>query len=610
MPSLSESAHLAAEYANYRYPTLVPQLSDPHSPGAPTIHQLHERLKAVEESLRNQNDQHANRATSISTPNTIPTIEDDAVSHHCLWEDHHVSYEGESSFRQQTLLASQIEELRLEEAQTPGVIDELATLRGICQRQETPVESRSNRKIRHRTGRFASLIQQKGRSCSFHHLNHSILFLFYAVENRIQVEELCRRVYFSVEPVTIGEVTLLNGFLSVLLRDIDFESNPEFSPEEANRLYTMCNSNFKAGVETYECLKAQQDGNLPLQWSLMSAAARHVLALGYHRRGKLAALPNQEARRARRLFWHVYFADRGLTLTQGKAPVIQDIDVDVEPFEIIQTPERKPWDTSFSAFIEFGRIQCKIYEKLYSPAASRSTEEERRAIAVHLAKRLSTWYESWRSVDYSLAYRVELFQFTFDALEVVYYSILTLIHRGASSSNAASAITEECFEAARKGLTAHATAYPRSASGGYASLFTYAVWTQLYSSYTPYIITFLHCIRTSDDQDLNLMRSSLEISERLSGLVESCKKQYELCRALYRIAEAYIKAKKGVACTAVPAETTITLPLQQPTSDSWPCFESNLEANPFPDLHVDDWNGSYMGQMSFTLENHLGKGSH
>ncbi|KAL2875192.1 hypothetical protein SGCOL_009625 [Colletotrichum sp. CLE4] len=358
------------------------------------------------------------------------------------------------------------------------------------------------------------------------------------------------------------------------------------------------------------CLKAQQDGNLPLQWGLMSAAARHVLALGYHRRGKLAALPTQEARRARRLFWHVYFADRGLTLTQGKAPVIQDIDVDVEPFEIIQTPERKPWDTSFSAFIEFGRIQCKIYEKLYSPAASRSTDEERRAVAAHLAKRLSTWYESWRSVDYTLAYRIELFQFTFDALEVVYYSILTLIHRGASSSNAASAITEECFEAARKGLTAHATAYPRSASGGYASLFTYAVWTQLYSSYTPYIITFLHCIRNSDAQDLNLLRSSLEISERLSGLVESCKKQYELCRALYRIAEAYIKAKKGVACIAVPAETTITLPLQQPTTDGWPCFESNLEANAFPDLHVDDWNGSYMGQMSFTLENHLGKGGH
>ncbi|EXF79328.1 hypothetical protein CFIO01_02063 [Colletotrichum fioriniae PJ7] len=523
-----------------------------------------------------------------------------------------------------------IEELRLEEAQTPGVIDELATLRGICQRQETPVESRSNRKIRQPHSTKGAELQLPPSEFVIRLLrtvsHHSILFLFYAVENRIQVEELCRRVYFSVEPVTIGEVTLLNGFLSVLLRDIDFESNPEFSPEEANRLYTMCNSNFKAGVETYEvmavptfehtlilsiaCLKAQQDGNLPLQWSLMSAAARHVLALGYHRRGKLAALPNQEARRARRLFWHVYFADRGLTLTQGKAPVIQDIDVDVEPFEIIQTPERKPWDTSFSAFIEFGRIQCKIYEKLYSPAASRSTGEERRAVAAHLAKRLATWYESWRSVDYSHAYRVELFQFTFDALEVVYYSILTLIHRGASSSNAASAITEECFEAARKGLTAHATAYPRSASGGYASLFTYAVWTQLYSSYTPYIITFLHCIRNSDDQDLNLMRSSLEISERLSGLVESCKKQYELCRALYRIAEAYIKAKKGVACTAVPAETTITLPLQQPTTDSWPCFESNLEPNAFTDLHVDDWNGSYMGQMSFTLENHLGKGGH
>lgn len=225
-----------------------------------------------------------------------------------------------------------------------------------------------------------------------------------------------------------------------------------------------------------QALRAQQDGNLPLQWCVMSAAARHCLALGYHRRARLAALPVEEARRARRLFWHVYFADRGLTLTQGKAPIIQDFDVDVEPFEISTKPERRPWDTSFSAFIEFGRIQSRIYEKLYSPSASRSTDEDRRATVAHLAKRLTQWYDAWRSVDYTHAYRKDLFQFTFEGIDVVYYSILTLLFRGASSSNSASSISAECFEAARKGLTAHATAYPRSASGGYAALFSYAVW--------------------------------------------------------------------------------------------------------------------------------------
>lgn len=225
-----------------------------------------------------------------------------------------------------------------------------------------------------------------------------------------------------------------------------------------------------------QSFKAQLDGNLTLQWSVMSTAARHTLALGYHRKSKLAALPEVEACAARRLFWHIYVADRSLTLSQGKSPIINDVDIDTEPYEISQRQERKPWDTGFTAFIELGRIQCAIYQKLYSPGASRSREEERQAAAADLSKRLTQWYEWWRSVDYTHAYRNELFRFTFDAFDVAYYSILTLTHRGASSSNSAGAITEECFDAARKGLTAYATAYPRSVSGGYAALFTYAVW--------------------------------------------------------------------------------------------------------------------------------------
>ncbi|KAL3296085.1 C6 transcription factor [Colletotrichum asianum] len=578
----------------------------------PSIQQLHERLRAVEDALRNQTENHANRHTPNSTPNTTPNVEDDSSTHHCLWEDQPVSFEGDSSFRQQTYLASQIEGLKVEAAQSPIVVDELETFRGICQSHER-TEPKQLRRLPH-VGKGSQLqlppsdlVIRLLRTVS----EQSILFLFYAVENRVQVEDLCRRVYFSVDPVTIGEVTLLNGFLSVLLRDIDFEKHPEFDPQETSRVYNMCHANFKSGIETYEVmavptfehtlilsiasLRAQQDGNLALQRTVMSAAARHCLALGYNRKARLATLSREEARRARRLFWHVYFADRGLTLTQGKAAIIQDFDIDVEPFEISNTLERRPWDTSFSAYIEFGRIQSKIYEHLYSPAASRTSDEERSASVAHLTKRLPAWYDSWRSVDYTHAYRKELFQFTFDGLDVVYYSILTLVHCGANSSNSASSITEECFDAARKGLTAHAMAFPRSASGGYAALFSYAVWTHLYSSFTPYIITFLHCIRHSDVEDLNLLRSTLEISERLSGLVESCKRQYELCRSLYRIAEAYIKSKKGIAFVDGALENTIHLPLQQPAMENWPTIDSQLEPNAFPDLHVDEWNTTYMG---------------
>ncbi|WQF84809.1 hypothetical protein CDEST_09823 [Colletotrichum destructivum] len=348
------------------------------SQAGPTIQQLHERLKAVEEALRNQGEQQTIRTTTTpsSTPNTLPALEDDSTLHQFVWDDLPVSYEGSLSFNQQTLLANQIEELKVEDAQTPGVVEELAALRGIYQRHDEWSDKRPKRKTRRPNACPQSLLQLPPSDFVIRLLRtvteHSVLFIFYAVENRKQVEDLCRRVYFSVEPVTIGEITLLHGCLSVLLKDIDFEARPEFNREETDRYYKLCDSNFKAGVETYEvmamptfehtlilfiaALRAQQDEDLPLQWGVVSAAARHVLALGYNRKARLDAMPPHESPRARRIFWHIYFVDRGFTLSQGKAPIIQDMDVDVDPLEISQRPHRRPWDLMFSAFIELSNL--------------------------------------------------------------------------------------------------------------------------------------------------------------------------------------------------------------------------------------------------------------
>lgn len=59
-----------------------------------------------------------------------------------------MSFEGDSSFRQQTYLASQIEELKVEAAQSPIVVDELETLRGICQSHEQ-TEPKQLRRLPH-----------------------------------------------------------------------------------------------------------------------------------------------------------------------------------------------------------------------------------------------------------------------------------------------------------------------------------------------------------------------------------------------------------------------------------------------------------------------------
>ncbi|RSL41279.1 hypothetical protein CEP54_015874 [Fusarium duplospermum] len=116
--------------------------------------------------------------------------------------------------------------------------------------------------------------------------------------------------------------------------------------EEVKKFHSICHENFQSGYETYEVVtgptyqhtlilsialvNAQMEGNLALHASLTSIAARHCLALGYHREERIVHLPPIEAQRARRLFWTIFMFDKNLSLRLGRAPIIQDYNVDVK----------------------------------------------------------------------------------------------------------------------------------------------------------------------------------------------------------------------------------------------------------------------------------------
>lgn len=217
-------------------------------------------------------------------------------------------------------------------------------------------------------------------------------------------------------------------------------------------------------------------GKLALQWNLISAAAKHCLALGYHRNDTLAQLPFPKAESRRRLFWHVYMSDSSLCLSLGRAPIIQDYDVDVQPVTVSEDPKRAPWDKSFQAFVQFSTIQGRIYRKLYSPMARCTSLADRQAIVARLAAQLTQWYADWQKVDYSGAYHSQIFRTTFAAVDVTYYSVLTLLYRGATASDAIVDISPDCFQAAKQGLEAHLEFYPEAVSRGKDAVSTYAIW--------------------------------------------------------------------------------------------------------------------------------------
>ena len=253
----------------------------------------------------------------------------------------------------------------------------------------------------------------------------------------------------------------------------------------------------------------------------------------------------EESRRVRRLFWNVFFVDKSLVLSLGRAPAIQDFDVDVEFMEPSEDPGKRPWDAALFLFIQLAKIQAHAYETLYSPASDKRSARDRQVIVDTLAKRMAKWHESWSQLDGSQAHRKEMLDNTLGGLvDVVYYSTLTLVYRALSPPKTTDAIVEPCFDSARSSLRAHISLHARYAELGPEPLAYYSVWVHIFSSFTPFLVTFHHCITELDLDDLKLLKASLDVLEQTKGLVSSCQRVFDYCSRLYGIAE--------TACTASP----------------------------------------------------------
>ncbi|KAF4466986.1 c6 transcription factor [Fusarium albosuccineum] len=392
--------------------------------------------------------------------------------------------------------------------------------------------------------------------------------------------------------------------LSVILTDFKHHPRPEFSDDEVAKYRTACRENWFTGIETYDinmvasfehclALDAQTEGDLALQWRHSSTAARHCLVLGYHREHVLASMPPKEADRIRRLFWWIYFSDKSTVLSLGRASTIQDVDVDVEPLTISSDPGREPWDATLFMFIDYVRIQAQIYEDLYSPASRRRNTGDRQTIVDNLSERLADWHQSWSQLDSSRGHNKRVFDSMFGPTDVSYYSTLTLLHHALNPSASTNIISESCFEAAKKGLRSYMSVDAQYSLLEPESLAFFAVWVHVYSSLTPFVVTFLHCITNSDMSDLDLLKSSLDIMEQTSGLVKSCKRPYEFCKYLYGIADAYMSASPG---EVGDKGSSGLADLQLPLNENWPFPELNFPVFT-PSFPASDLWASHTGRM-------------
>lgn len=82
----------------------------------------------------------------------------------------------------------------------------------------------------------------------------SAVFSFYGLYAWKVFEDLCRRIYFPIEPVSKDQLVLFYGTVSSIARSVDLPKEHQFNEQELELTRRLCEEKFLQGVQTYEVM--------------------------------------------------------------------------------------------------------------------------------------------------------------------------------------------------------------------------------------------------------------------------------------------------------------------------------------------------------------------
>ena len=109
--------------------------------------------------------------------------------------------------------------------------------------------------------------------------------------------------------------------------------------------------------------------------------------------------PPKLAEVKRHAFWMLYMIDKTLSLNLGRSSCFPDYDIDVKVFSLSQDSRFRPWDRAFVAFIEFSKLQGRIYDELYSSRAQKEQPESRSKVVEDLSTEFYAWHLDFKKVN-------------------------------------------------------------------------------------------------------------------------------------------------------------------------------------------------------------------
>ncbi|KAE8402964.1 hypothetical protein BDV37DRAFT_272511 [Aspergillus pseudonomiae] len=484
-------------------------------------------------------------------------------------------YEGISSFTSQSMLASDVAQKTAnsegagEHLDLKSSLDHLKTLLQTATRSSFATEYRMSRVP------AAQLLPTMDNLLPIDLIiailkeiktNRPIFLCSYVINDPALVERLCQRVYFPTEPISTADLASMHGILLTLLKEFTILGNSLCQRFDLKAHMSTCEQNFNTLVESYDVLavpsfesifalimgfiKAQDEAKPLLCCTFISAAATHCQMLGCHREITYRSDKTGNSENMRRLFWTTYLFEKHMSLYFGRASSMQDFDIDAQYPAITTDPAVRPWDESFVMGIRLAKIQGEIYDKLYSAEGSKSSysERTRRIHGIHFD--IHHWYTAFKEIDASNVNNQHIFKITRDSWDMLYYSTYTSLLRAPITSGEVDAeLNTHCFRVARLSLQSHLRCFGKFQTSGFHSNADYANWVLLFSSFTPFIVIFLHAIAATSSDDIQLLTEVVDSLQHIRSVSSSSERLYQICSTFLQIAKGLVRTKQSCAGT-------------------------------------------------------------
>ncbi|RBR12146.1 uncharacterized protein FIESC28_08780 [Fusarium coffeatum] len=403
------------------------------------------------------------------------------------------------------------------------------------------------------------------------------------------IEHFCQKVYFPTEPVTLGHITSVNGIMRLLLREFIITEHPLSKEHDLKALKAQAERNFDLGLETFETLtvpsfenvvvlttavlKIQNESKPVLARTLVNAGLSHCQMLGYHREVTYQKDQSGFAENKRRLFW----------------TLIQDIEVDAHWPAVPDDLAEKPWIELFHLVIRLAKIQGLIFDKLYSVAALQSPAVERRQWIDSLVADAHRWRHDLDNVDGSQVRFKKILALSMTHWDIQYYSTLTTLLRAPAMPGVGTDMTSQCFQAARLALKSHLRAF---AGYGGEKMFTkadYIDWALHNSSFTPFVVTFLHSIAASSLEDVSLLEEVVDTFRHAREIHAGAEKLYQICDTFARLARRMVESQNtSVGMYDQNTDSLQVAGVSENLPLSWPEFGQQVEADANMSVFLND----------------------